>query len=487
MIAKLSVWDTDRERAPAHAARARGVRGRGRDDADPVPPRAPLAPCFAAARRARARRERGAPVAQGCRRAPGGAGGTARASARRRVEVDGRRFEVSCWSPSRRSPRRAPGERRPAAAATHAAREAVVSPMQGTVLAVEVGGRRGARRPGDLHRRGDEDGERDHRAPPRARHGALRGAGRGRRDGQVICVVARRGVGGRGTSTRAAVFGQLDQGKPRGRVFSGSGGRVSTFVCSSRWQRRPAASTTGSWSSTGLGTGVRAGSPLREELKAHLRGQLGAAGACLLFVKKPARATARRSSSAARGRAADSSPSSVRAHDDLTGSTSPRRSPGGRRESRSSACSSSARTASGPLLRAVRAPALRGAPAQRARRPCGSRRTSAATASRGTSSRCRTGLYFGRVGPRDAAAVVDELAAGRIRSSATAAARRTASRCRPRSGVCEETGLRGRTDPRLAGGERTAQDAWRVVFRTGWTGASTSCTCRRSTARSLHG
>jgi hypothetical protein len=77
------------------------------------------------------------------------------------------------------------------------------------------------------------------------------------------------------------------------------------------------------------------------------------------------------------------------------------------------------------------------------------------------------GLYFGRVGPRDAAAVVDELAAGRIpleryrgRSAygfpVQAAERR----------VREETGLRGLADLRLAGGERTAQDAWRVVFRT---------------------
>ena len=77
------------------------------------------------------------------------------------------------------------------------------------------------------------------------------------------------------------------------------------------------------------------------------------------------------------------------------------------------------------------------------------------------------GLYFGRVGPRDAAALADELAAGRIpleryrgRSAygfpVQAAERR----------VREETGLRGLADLHLAGGEKTAQDAWRVVFRT---------------------
>jgi hypothetical protein len=77
------------------------------------------------------------------------------------------------------------------------------------------------------------------------------------------------------------------------------------------------------------------------------------------------------------------------------------------------------------------------------------------------------GLYFGRVGPRDAAALVDELDAGRIpleryrgRSAygfpAQAAERR----------VREETGLRGVADLRLVGGERIGPGAWRVVFRT---------------------
>jgi hypothetical protein len=77
------------------------------------------------------------------------------------------------------------------------------------------------------------------------------------------------------------------------------------------------------------------------------------------------------------------------------------------------------------------------------------------------------GLYFGRVGPRDAAALVEEVAAGRIpleryrgRSAfgfpVQAAERR----------VREETGLRGLADLRLSGGERTGRDAWRVVFHT---------------------
>ena len=63
------------------------------------------------------------------------------------------------------------------------ARDAVVSPMQGTVLAVEVAeGDEVRRGPGDLHRRGDEDGERDHRPPRRARDPPVGGRGRGGHD-----------------------------------------------------------------------------------------------------------------------------------------------------------------------------------------------------------------------------------------------------------------------------------------------------------------
>ena len=72
---------------------------------------------------------------------------------------------------------------RVAAGAHHgAARDAVVSPMQGTVLAVEVAeGDEVAARPGPLRRRGDEDGERDHGAPGGPGRRALR---RGRAGGE---------------------------------------------------------------------------------------------------------------------------------------------------------------------------------------------------------------------------------------------------------------------------------------------------------------
>jgi len=83
------------------------------------------------------------------------------------------------------------------------------------------------------------------------------------------------------------------------------------------------------------------------------------------------------------------------------------------------------------------------------------------------------GLYFGRVGPGDAAALTEELRAGRIpleryrgRSAygfpAQAAERR----------VREETGLRGVADLRLEDGARTGPGAWRIVLRTEHDGRS---------------
>ena len=104
-------------------------------------------------------------------------GSARRASASSAVEVDGRRFDVRLLTsraalgraraaPARARARRAPRRRRP---------DAVVSPMQGTVLAVAGRrGRRGRGRAGDLRRRGDEDGERDHRAPRGHRHAGSR-------------------------------------------------------------------------------------------------------------------------------------------------------------------------------------------------------------------------------------------------------------------------------------------------------------------------
>ena len=65
-----------------------------------------------------------------------------------------------------------------------------MSPMQGTVLAVDVAeGDEVAAGSGHLHRRGDEDGERGARAPGRPRHRLSVAPGQPVTTGQVICTV----------------------------------------------------------------------------------------------------------------------------------------------------------------------------------------------------------------------------------------------------------------------------------------------------------
>ena len=149
MIAKLIVHGVDREHA-----RRRMLRALDEFVIDGVPTligfhRALLAhPCFVAGRDL-PRRRRVASCWRSAQRELDGAvrrhrgdrGGPACASASRAVEVDGRRFEVRCSQPEppyaelAAAPSRAPARGR-----RHAGgRDAVVSPMQGTVLAVEVG------------------------------------------------------------------------------------------------------------------------------------------------------------------------------------------------------------------------------------------------------------------------------------------------------------------------------------------------------------
>ena len=166
-----------RRRDRAHAARARRVRDRRREDADRLPQGAALPPvlprgrdlsrhrrvasCSPRARRSSSSRAR-AGAARGHRRA--------RSSASTFAEVDGRRVEVKVLVPE--PPYRELARRRrerAAAGAGGGASDSVASPMQGTVLAGRGRRRRRGRgRPGDLHRRGDEDGERGDRAPARA-------------------------------------------------------------------------------------------------------------------------------------------------------------------------------------------------------------------------------------------------------------------------------------------------------------------------------
>jgi acetyl-CoA/propionyl-CoA carboxylase, biotin carboxylase, biotin carboxyl carrier protein len=147
LIAKLCVWDTDRERA-----RLRMLRALGELVVEGVPTligfhRALLShPCFIAGSTCEGVVE-SEPLARRAAEltSPGRSAGPVPAHSVGRVlgaEVDGRRYEVTLLVPEppyaelarRRRGRVSDG----AGLGRGAAREAVVSPMQGTVLAVEV-------------------------------------------------------------------------------------------------------------------------------------------------------------------------------------------------------------------------------------------------------------------------------------------------------------------------------------------------------------
>ena len=164
-----------RARADADAPRARRVRARRPADAARLPQGAALAirassparPATASSSRRRSP-QRAGELTREAPQAASSANGRVRPRATA-VEVGGRRYDVTVLEPE---PPWAELARRRRERAAHgpggAGSEAVVTPMQGTVLKVEVA-------EGDeieagkvrLHRRGDEDGERDRRAPPR--------------------------------------------------------------------------------------------------------------------------------------------------------------------------------------------------------------------------------------------------------------------------------------------------------------------------------
>jgi acetyl-CoA/propionyl-CoA carboxylase, biotin carboxylase, biotin carboxyl carrier protein len=200
LVAKLVVLDTDRERA-----RQRMLRALGEFRIEGVTTlvgfhKALLAhPCFVAGETCFGLVES---IAEGVRAEP--AAGSALGPARVReqpvsLELDGRRFEVTLLRPEpphaelarRRRDRTGGGGRH------SASREAVVSPMQGTVLAVEVGD-------GDEVREGQvicvveamkmENEITAHR--PGRVTGLTVAAGEPVTTGQVICVVARDGERG---------------------------------------------------------------------------------------------------------------------------------------------------------------------------------------------------------------------------------------------------------------------------------------------------
>jgi acetyl-CoA/propionyl-CoA carboxylase biotin carboxyl carrier protein len=140
LIAKLCVWDTDRERA-----RLRMLRALGEYVIEGVPTlvpfhRALLAhPCFVAGKTCAGVVDTLATPSSASRRTRMRGHGRGRTLG---VEVEGRRFEVTLVEPEPPHVElaRHRRERGSGAEGVHhaAAREAVVSPMQGTVLAVEV-------------------------------------------------------------------------------------------------------------------------------------------------------------------------------------------------------------------------------------------------------------------------------------------------------------------------------------------------------------
>jgi len=141
LVAKLVVWDTDRERA-----RRRMLRALGEYTIEGVTTLLPFHrallehPCFVAGETCFGLVEG---VAEGVEAGASASGPPVPTRVQEQVvgvELDGRRFEVTLLRPEPPRAELARRRRERSGDGTHhaAAREAVVSPMQGTVLAVEV-------------------------------------------------------------------------------------------------------------------------------------------------------------------------------------------------------------------------------------------------------------------------------------------------------------------------------------------------------------
>ena len=197
LVAKLVVWDTDRERARQRMLRALGeFRIEGVTTLVGFHQALLAHPCFVAGETCFGLVES---IAEGVRAEPAAAPALGPARVREQavaLELDGRRFEVTLLRPEPPHAELARRRRDRTGGGAHhsAASEAVVSPMQGTVLAVEVGD-------GDEVREGQvicvveamkmENEITAHR--PGRVTGLTVAAGEQVTTGQVICVVARDG------------------------------------------------------------------------------------------------------------------------------------------------------------------------------------------------------------------------------------------------------------------------------------------------------
>ena len=188
MVAKLIVWDADREQATRRMLRALvGIRDRGAEDADPVPQALLATEQWARGETCRDLLEDRAWLKTLAFETPQKERGTTDPAAEQElekveqsytVEVSGRRFDVKVVGPpfagaaSRRGRAERIGRRAARKPQTRAERKSAAaggpdtlpSPLQGNMWKVLVKqGDTVAGGPAAVHHRGDEDGERDHR------------------------------------------------------------------------------------------------------------------------------------------------------------------------------------------------------------------------------------------------------------------------------------------------------------------------------------